>query len=154
MQRRFGIVEPVAGQREVGRPPQRACEAPPVAGPAEDVTCLGQGSLGSVIVACRRLDQAEPREHESTAAAVAEPGPELQRCFQLLARRDQIADDEPEVGAAHEDGGQSRLVVVGAEACGALVEQRVRPREVAAGTCDACLVRERVADRRVARDLD
>src|SRR4051812_33438198 len=154
VQRCLGVVEAAACQGEIGRPPERAREPPPVAGPPEHVTCLGQGSLGSVIVACRRLDQAESREHESTATAVPQPRPQFQRCFELLAGGGQVAFDQPEVGPADEDGGQARLVLVGLEPCGALVEQRVRLREVAAGTCDACLVRERVADRRFARDLD
>ena len=72
----------------------------------------------------------------------------------MPARRDEIALDEPEVGAAHEHGRETRVVVGGLEACGALVEQRVRAGEVAERARDAGLVRERVADRRLARDLD
>ena len=43
-----------AREREVGRPPERAREAPPVAGAPEDVARLGEVALGGVVVARRR----------------------------------------------------------------------------------------------------
>ena len=69
------IVEPAARDRQIGGSPERAREAPSVAGPPEDVVSLGKIALGAVIVALDRLDQAQPGEDEPAPAPVAQGGP-------------------------------------------------------------------------------
>ena len=85
-ERRLGVVEPAAREREVGRPPERAREAPAVAGAPEDVARLGEVPLGALVVAGGRLDQAEAGEREPDAAPVAQPAPQLERRARGSAR--------------------------------------------------------------------
>jgi hypothetical protein len=67
----FRVVEAAAGDREVGRPPERARQPPAIAGAAKDVARLGQVLVGDVVVAGGRFDQGEPGERKAASAAVA-----------------------------------------------------------------------------------
>src|SRR3954463_5954688 len=95
----FRAVELVARDREVGRAPERARDPPAVARAPEDVTRFCEVSLCGFVFACRRLDQAEPRERQAAAAAVAQPGAQVERLLELPPRRFQIAFDKGDVRA-------------------------------------------------------
>src|SRR4051794_17049789 len=151
LQRGFRAVELVARDREVGRAPKRARDSPPVARAPEDVTRLCEVLLGGLVLARGRLDQTEPGERQSAPAAVAQPRAQLERPLQLPVRRRYVSFDEGDIRASHEHGREAYVVFRCLEARTAFVEQRVCPQKVAEPTRDSGLVRQRVADGRLAR---
>src|SRR3954469_9879351 len=103
-QRGFRVAELAPRDREVGRAPKRARYPPAVARAPEDVTRFCEASLRGFVFACRHLDQAEPRERQAAAAAVAQPRTQVERPPEQPPRRFQIAFDERDVRAPDEGG--------------------------------------------------
>jgi len=74
----FGLVEPAAGDAEVGRAPQGVDESPPVARPAEEISRFADEAVGLVVVARDGARHRETGEHEADAAPVAQPSAHLE----------------------------------------------------------------------------
>src|SRR5205823_2326949 len=108
--RRLGVVEAAACEGEVGSPPQRAGEAPAIAGAAEEVARLRETPLRALVVAGCRVDRPEPGDRETHSSAVALGAPQLQRLLEGGASREQRSPRELEVGAPGEHRRPADLV--------------------------------------------
>ncbi len=137
-ERRLGVVEAPAGEREVGRPPERAREPPAVAGPPEELARLGELPLRA---ARGRRRSCRPARARRAPARAPRRSFSARRSSSARSRHARACGDRAVPRARGRRGGRALRPdrarrPARSNALAGFVEQRARAVEVAAHAGD------------------